>query len=113
LVAGLLIAYTLKSSNVTEKYSWVIALLLLIVWEIIERLFSVYEPIQNIMIDIVVGFLAFSIVFWLIPDFEKDTNIIISLILLVILLGLNFMDWKSWKDRGCNEADKNVNNISI
>lgn len=100
ILSGAVIGIALAHFSIERIPAYIIALLLLIFWEVFEVFFSIIEERANRVIDIVVGFVGFTICFEIfVGRFSPDAQFAVLVFSIILLAMLSLLGWLDYRDR--------------
>lgn len=98
-LAGVVLGFVFRLSDVAFATSMVIIGIILVAWEVFEWGMSIYEPWQNTLLDIVVGLVGAGLVLFVIPSFSFGTDMTIGGVLLLLYIVISILGWRAWCKR--------------
>lgn len=96
-LAGVVIAGPLYYLSVSLTYSLIVALILIVGWEIYEIVFDIRETWQNRSTDIITGVIGFFFVWYMYPHFAIDTQISVYIFSTTIFLILEMWGYIAYR----------------
>lgn len=108
LLGGVLVGLILRYFGVDLLTSLTVAAVLVIGWEVYEGLAKIHEPWSNTIIDVIVGFLGFTISYKIFPLSSKGINLLVIFSVFIFWLLLNLWGWISWKNRTVETSKSTV-----
>jgi hypothetical protein len=106
ILAGCLLAFASRFLGLSPRGAVLLALGVLIGWEIVEHSLSVYEPLSNSAVDLVAGMAAFMFVFVLASRISITARYAVVIVLGVLFVWLSIVAWRSWYEY--HAADENT-----
>lgn len=98
-LAGGVIAGPLYNLSIRFSYSFLIALVLIIGWEVYEAVRDIEETWQNRVTDTIVAIIGFGILWMFYPKWSPNIQLIVYLPLLIIWVALEIWGYMAYKGR--------------
>jgi len=99
LLSGFILGLALKLFGVSAAFAFLTAFVLVILWEIFELVKKIYEPVSNILIDVIVGLIGYFLAYYAMPSFGRTGDVSVLAAVVVVWLVLEYIGWRSWINR--------------
>lgn len=94
-LSGMVVAFSLFFLGFEARSAFIIAFLLLVVYELFESVAKIDETKWNRVLDVVVGMVSFSPTFLLLPHFEQIYTITAFVVITIVDGILSFFGWRA------------------
>lgn len=95
---GLILGTVFSIFGWSFTVSFLVALSLMILWEVFEYIIKIIESFSNVFSDIFVGIVGFLVAFLLIPPSQSLQIAILSILVIAVLI-LEYIGWSAFKKK--------------
>ena len=99
LLAGVSLGYVCRVYGISFIHACIVVGIVMIGWEVYEKVASIPEPWTNSMLDLIVGILGIFLAYNIILFESFGINVLFASLLLLVWGGLNLWGWFAWKER--------------
>jgi purine-cytosine permease-like protein len=103
IISGIPLALIFLILESERFIAYSISISLFVLWEIFEKLFKIFETIENRLLDIVSATLGFAFIFEITKNLQRETFVALLTFSFVIWIVLCIIGWLDFKKREENK----------